>query len=84
MIAARSESSPSVGDTVWTDCVLQLHRQRAAAAAPGRGPCASPSLKLPVICTSPVNDGWLTVGCRHDHAVELDRQLAGRAGLVAG
>ena len=49
MMPARSESLPSVADTVCTACGIELHRQGAVAAAraPGRWPRFS--VKLPEI-----------------------------------
>ena len=77
--AACNESLPSVGDTV-------LHGLRSRSFT-GSEPLfstrarlrASDSLKLPVICTLPVNDRLLHGRRRDDLAVEHDRQLPRRA-----
>jgi hypothetical protein len=76
--AARSESSPSVGDTFCTDsscsCTgsepLFMHACQVAGLV---------SVKSPVICTLPVNSRrscWAPT----DLAVELDGELTGGAG----
>ena len=78
MTTPRSESSPSVGDTVST---------AAASTSTGKAPRlstraserASPSVKLPVIDTSPVNDGCVDLGRRLDRRRRA-RSPAGRLG----
>ena len=59
--AASSESLPSVGETVCTDWASTFtgNAPRLSTRASDR---ASPSVKLPVICTEPEKNGSLTTG----------------------
>ena len=73
--AASSESPPSVGDTVCTDWASTFtgNAPRLSTRASDR---ASPSLKLPVICTDPGEERLVDRRRRLDDVVEHDRQLA--------
>ena len=73
--AASSESLPSVGDTVCTDCGLDVDRERAAVEHPGQRSRFGLG-EAPGDLHAAGEDGSLHRGRRLDDVVEHDRQLA--------